>query len=210
MKHIISVGIISTMIACGASPEGDPGQCPLKCSGSKIGDALNMKVTPINVPEAYTCVGAGGVPFERPVVLTFRVTNTVPAAPYDGSLNTTKDLPVGGLSFLAQTSGGVFYAAGTSTENGSLVDDKWQPPEYTGIATPKKEWCTDACGILTVQVWPVCPPAGTKLNGTVNIRSGALAPTDPINVSVETAVPLLTDDELPIYFEAPADTSRQL
>ena len=209
MKKFISFGIILGLSACGASPEGDPGQCPLKCSNAKIGDALKMKVTPINVPDSYSCIGAGGVPFERPVVLTFRVTNTVSSAPYDGK-SSEVDLPVGGLSFLAQTSGGVFYAPGTSTDNGSLVDDKWQPPEYTGIATPKKEWCTDACGVLTIQVWPSCPPAGTKINGTVNVRSGSLAPSVPVNVVVETVVPSLTDDVLPIYFEAPADVSRQL
>jgi hypothetical protein len=208
-----SLAIVIAASGCGVSPSGDPGQCALKCSKAKIGDSLNMMVTPINIPEKFTCIDGPGL-FERPVVLSFRVTNKVPGAAYGKKDGETVDVAVGGLSFLAETSGGVFAVSKSSTENGTFDSDAktvFTPSQYAGIATPKSEWCTDECGVLTIQVWPQCPPPGYDLNGTLSVRSGGLAPESPVNITVSTAEPnLLTSPGLKTGFERPLPTSTFL
>lgn len=196
---------------CGVSPSGTPGQCALKCSKAKIGDSIGMKVTPINIPEKFVCSGQGV--FERPVVLSFKVTNSVPGSSYGKKAEDMVDVAVGGVSFLAETSGSVFSVEKSSTENGTFSDDKktFSPSQYAGIATPMSEWCTDECGVLTIQVWPQCPPAGIDLNGTLGIRSGSLAPADPIVISVKTETPTaLTGPGPETGFERPLSSSTFL
>ncbi len=204
-------GITFLASGCGVSPAGAPGQCALKCSSAKIGDSIGMKVTPLNVLEKFVCSGQGD--FERPVVLSFKVTNSVSGSSYGKKAEDKVDVAVGGVSFLAETSGSVFSVGKSSTENGTFSDGNktFSPSQYAGIATPKSEWCTDDCGVLTIQVWPQCPPAGMDLNGTLVVRSGSLAPANAVVISVSTQKPTtLTSPGPETGFERPLSASTFL
>jgi hypothetical protein len=123
------------------------------------------------------------------------------------------DVPVGGISFLAETSGSIFAIDKSSTENGKFDDTKkiFSPSQYAGIATPMSEWCSDECGILTIQVWPQCPPIGTELNGTLSVRSGSLAPAKLVEISISTPKPTsLTGPGPETGFEKPLQSSTFL
>ena len=37
-------------------------------------------------------------------------------------------------------------------------------PEYNGILTPTKEWCTDSCGVFKLQLSLICPVQYLKVN----------------------------------------------
>lgn len=191
--------------ACGASSQEDSGLCKLSCGKAKIGDSIGMKVNPLfNASTAYSCsTAAASTPFPRPLVLRFSVTNAVDGALYGKPAGSTVDVPAQGLAFNIITSGSVFYAAGSSKANGELSTNGFEPPEYTGVATPMDEWCTDSCGVLTVQVWPQCPGVGETVEGSVVVSSGSLSGTVPVSVNTQdpTALAPSTKDATAQRFE---------
>jgi len=60
------------------------------------------------------------------------------------------------------------------------------PARYKGIITPKDNWCTDSCGIVTVEVAAACPPAGSSSDLSVQMHSGALYSVDPAVFTIST------------------------
>ena len=43
--------------------------------------------------------------------------------------------------------------------------------EWKGIATPKDEWCSSACGVAKINLWPQCEE-GATLTHTLSVISG--------------------------------------
>ena len=99
-------------------------------------------------------------------------------------------IPVGNISFDVVTSGGTLNPCGTNSENGTVNDAcnaetgglaadrnfseaSVTPYTYAGVVTPKSEWCSDSCGIMSVDIWPVCVKGGlNKVN--LSVRSGGV------------------------------------
>ena len=77
------------------------------------------------------------------------------------------------------TVGGVFSDIG---DHNPFADN---PEEYNGIATPVTEWCSDDCGILSVEVFLKCPPEGVEAKGNLNISSATTAYTLEITAKNE-------------------------
>ncbi len=81
--------------------------------------------------------------------------------------------PVRGLAFEPIVVSGLMSGARTDDENadkeaGNVVN----PFKYAGIVTPKSEWCTDSCGVATVELWPLCV-SGLTNNINFLVHSGA-------------------------------------
>ncbi len=160
----LSLAMVSAMmfIACAAEPEGDPGLGSLDCSGAKLA-APEFIIEPVATPDSTECaqIGfSGGV--ARPkisVTLRFRVY----ANKKDVSGQDTKFFKAA-ISFNPIV-GGNFDQEETNEEN---RDDA----KYSGIRTPKSEWCTDSYGVGSIEVVPVCQQASDN-NMSIQIQSGA-------------------------------------
>jgi len=185
--------------ACGGA-DGDPGLCKLSCSSAKLAESLDMKIEQISSGAgsiSTTCsAGLANSPLPRPSIYRFKVSRKVDDDLLGREPMRTKsddpivyaDIPAAAIAFNVVTQGGGFYAGGTSLENGELKDTGFEPPEYTGIATPKKEWCTDSCGVITIQAWQSCPSAGETSAGDVILSSGNLG--FQVSTSVNTLATL--------------------
>jgi hypothetical protein len=73
-------------------------------------------------------------------------------------------------------------ATGGIAEGKTFNDVVVDPYNHSGIVTPKSEWCSDACGIMTVDVWPVCV-RGQSNSIAVSLRSGSVM-SEPISIEV--------------------------
>lgn len=147
-----------------------------------------------------------GVPYKSPFVGTDTEEETQEDVPEDTGGTSTVETgwtPVPNISFDVVQSGGGLNPCGTDPENGVPNDAcdteagglktgvefsqaSVNPPDYGGIVTPKSEWCSDTCGIMTINVWPVC------YRGSVNpialqVRSGGLFSTS-VNINVNHTV----------------------
>jgi hypothetical protein len=59
-------------------------------------------------------------------------------------------------------------------------DAKW-----LGVATPKDNWCSDVCGVMTLEVAPKCPASNGSNTVTIGVISGSLA-SEPVSFTVTT------------------------
>ena len=54
--------------------------------------------------------------------------------------------------------------------------------EYKGIETPKSQWCSNACGVATIKIWPQCEEGATRTH-TLSIISGPVI-SKPITITM--------------------------
>ena len=161
----IAVGLLN--FSCSRSPEPDtPGQCPIDCGSAVIGNSSFSASVLIN-PPAITCAGvaAGSTRVLDPVLLMFRVV---------GDAGGEKGVPRRAISIQPVVLGQMDAAASEKAGNiVKLPDGTYEPTRYIGIATPKEEWCTDSCGVFSVEVTPVCA-SGVTNTISVTPTSGAM------------------------------------
>lgn len=93
-----------------------------------------------------------------------------------------KVIPVSGVSFTPQVIGSVAGSM-TNTENATITQTQVtsgnvqgtiynvDPVQFAGVVTPQSEWCSDACGIATIEIWPLC---FDNSNITVSLSSGSV------------------------------------
>jgi len=169
-------------VACSATVDDEfPGVCELKCEGSSIASSNDMRMKPAFNLENITCIGnlAQGAVTELsgPVTITM-IAEKPRNLKYKSPFETGEETPganwqaAGGLSFEPIISG-IMAGARTSPENATVTGDIVSPFKYAGIVTPKSEWCTDTCGIATIEVWPSCV-GGVTVPTTIQFHSGAL------------------------------------
>lgn len=162
--------------ACSYQPD-DPGQCKLVCSNAVIagndekGDGLQvMKILNKGALPATTCeAAAAGM-----AVGTYRSVFVVGEALLDQTGKEVGFRPTPYISIEPLLVGGR-----ANVQNGETN------PAYQGIMTPRSNWCSDSCGVVSLDTVPTCPPPGMNTEYSVKVHSGALF-SEPANYSIST------------------------
>ena len=184
------------MCGCGVKPS-NPGLCSLNCSGAVIGGAdasyvisLATPAPAIQCPTGLTQLTA----FSGPISTQFVIWDK-----YKDSNGHDVQIPVPNISFNPLVNGGLVptqsnsenvtkYPAGQTLPDGTTHNiDMYYPYQYVGIVTPKSNWCSDSCGVMTVEIWPYCPVAGSTNNVNVQVSTGAkFSETSQISITTPT------------------------
>lgn len=184
---LASVMILSFLInSCAAAPDlsDSQGVCSLQCSNAKIGSS-NMRVRFLSENMQISCSGIadneayiGTVPirfaFERPLIKL--PAEDIPAAggaseDKPEKFNDKGGLPASGISFEPIVVSG--YLGPTNTSDPRF--------KYKGIVTGLDEWCTDSCGIGTIDIVPLCKSINNIV--TLMIRSGSVSNSIQVTVT---------------------------
>lgn len=161
------------LISCAYQPE-DAGQCKLVCGSAIIGandPSMSIKLKSA-VPETTCTAAAAG----QPITNGYRTSFLIGESILDQSGEEVAVRPVPNISVEPVIIGGV------ATIEGGDPD-----PKYAGIKTPRSNWCSDACGVVSIDFVPLCPGLGLKTEVTVQLHSGAL-------FSEPAAFPISTED----------------
>lgn len=173
------VCVVLATASCGRSPEASSnGLCPLDCANPYIAGPKHV-ISSMDESIDLVCHGydesteSSGKP-KKPVRLTFLVT--------DSQGNPRKRV---GFEPVIH---GELEPDETDEENqdpDKSTATEIVPAKYIGIVTPRSQWCSDACGVATLEVWPKCYPSATEVS--VRLHSGATkSDTVRIAVSPET------------------------
>lgn len=163
-KFSVTLIALIMFTACTAEPDGDGGLCSLNCDGATLAPPefviepalqLDNIECPPN-PALYS--GEGG--FYKPgavAVVRYKI-----YAKKKNSAGEDYQAFKAGISFNPIV-GGLF----DPDVNPGNTDSK-----YRGVKTPVSDWCSDQCGVASVEVVPVCQLAADN-NMTVVIQSAA-------------------------------------
>ncbi|SME93289.1 hypothetical protein [Pseudobacteriovorax antillogorgiicola] len=165
------------LYSCSEEPE-DPGLCNLNCSSAIIGP-IEGSIEIMAQSSGVTCAaGAQLTALNDPLTFYFRMIET-----FDND-GTDKILPKPSVS-IEPIVNGLMSEEAIHNPNVVIDGDTFTPARYKGIITPSSNWCTDACGVATIEVFPLCPPAGETSTVNVQIHSGALF-SEPASVTIQT------------------------
>lgn len=184
-KHVkwFTIGLMVVLFGCAEEPE-DPGLCRLSCGKARIGP-IEAEIRAVQITQDLVCpVAAALQPLSEPLMFQFVVSETI-----DGTLiGEDHVVPLSNVSFDPIVIG---FRSGLPEHNPNVTieGDVYTPSRYKGIVTPSDNWCSDACGVATVEIVPVCPPPGESSEIGVQIHSGALY-SESYEVTISTA-----DDE---------------
>ena len=167
---------------CGAVPDpASPGSCKLKCNTSRIaGVESKIELMGDEPYSTISCEGIGpGSEYRGNIPVKFKFVTNQPNLPADDALNPSSGAAgdSGGAAGAAAGGGGAVGggAQGLTLNNapagnagvsfsvnviqGTLsggVNPGEGDDSYLGIATPIEEWCTDSCGVGTINIRPLC------------------------------------------------------
>jgi hypothetical protein len=183
--------VLFYLSGCAVSPE-NPGQCALNCSKSVIlGSDPTFQIKLISAVPKFTCATGltQEVDFNGPVMAQFVVLDR-DAAPAGGDMvgagTGYNGTPVPNISINPLVLGIVsiprthpenvqIYQAGQTLPDGTVATGQtYYPYRYLGISTPKSNWCSDSCGVVTMEFVPVCPVAGATNNVSMQVSSGSV------------------------------------
>ena len=156
------------LAGCAGEPDpgGNPGNCRLTCSGSKIA-SKSMQILWQHDPggSGDISVNCNGVEDKavRSVPLRFLVDKPGEDINVKDESEEQDRLPVSGISFEVVVVSG--HMQGTNADD---PQDK-----YNGVDTPMDEWCTDACGVGSVDVSPKCLKEAQDV--IILVRSGSIS-----------------------------------
>lgn len=152
---------------CGQKP-ANPGICKLNCSGAVVASndlVFSLRATTTNV--ALSCTAPGN--FQRPIEAKFQIVQNT------GSQEAPRPTPVPAASIAPIVYGDLAPVADPNPED-----------IYQGILTPKSDWCTDTCGVVTLQLLPLCPATGQVTTTTIAMTSGPLSSDQNFAFTVES------------------------
>jgi hypothetical protein len=174
MVRILVLALSSwTFAACSYSP-ADPGQCKLQCNNSII--MGNDPVFSVRLKSAIPSFSCGATKAGSPIP-GIRADFLTGEAILDQGGMEVAIRPVPNISVEPLVIGAV------ATVEGAEADSA-----YRGIATPRENWCSDACGVTSIQVVGLCPDAGTTSDLTIQLHSGAVY-SEVAKFPIETRVP---------------------
>ncbi len=181
MKRWIATTLLFNLTACSYKPE-DPGLCKLNCSNAIIaGNDTPMSLTLQTSTQSIACpAGAAGQPLTDPLFMQFLV-----AEAFNNGGDVAGQRPVPFIS-VEPIVNGLRSDLPKDNPNVEINGDVFTPARYKGILTPKDNWCSDSCGIITVEVAAACPPAGSSSDLSVQLHSGALYSVDPAVFTIST------------------------
>lgn len=171
MKLVLAL-FMFFLVSCSAE-ERDIGVCKLDCGSAKIANSkakIRLLTPPVEVSCGAVDTTGGPAAFTSPITVQFMVEQS------QTTFGDTEQklVPVEGAAFEPLVNG-IMNTAVTNPDIGTPADGS-NPSKFAGVVTSKSSWCTDSCGVATVQVWPVCIP--TKTNKvSVQIHSGGLYPS---------------------------------
>lgn len=170
--HLFVAQMVSVSLLINCSAEKDEKNlCALSCSQSIVGSS-ELVIKPSVDQWNLACLSSANTAVElEPFLVQFDVYRQVEHL--DGTL---KKIPVANVAITPQVNG----VLGSNQTNDELKDDS----RFTGIKTGPSEWCTDSCGVFTMEVVPACVPGVTN-EITVNARSGAAISEKPMIITVE-------------------------
>lgn len=174
--------ILATWLSnCAYKPE-DAGLCKLNCSDAIIGGNdssmvidLKSKVNSISCPTA-----AANATVPDPLLVQFVI-----AEKFDEGGGKQGKRPVPSLSFEPIVNG-LRSEEEIHNPNSPKVDGVFTPARYKGVVTPKTNWCTDSCGVATLEIFARCPDAGETSEIGVQVHTGALYSDEIAVFSVST------------------------
>lgn len=177
-----SIAILSLILTTCSEKPSDAGLCSLSCGSAVIG-AVDANLELMGQATGVTCdASQAGLPLSNPLTFYFRVSETI-------NVNGVESiLPKPTVSIEPIVNGSM---SGEVADNPNVTIDGtvYTPARYKGIITPKENWCSDACGVVTMEVVAVCPPAGEASEVNVQVHSGA-------SFSETAAVTIQTQDSL--------------
>ena len=153
--------LVGNFYACSYTPDSDPGQCRITCSKAVIGgndEVFSMKVKSgkSGTQCAPSAVGATIGPFNA----LFLIGEAI----IDENKAVVGTRPVPNISIEP-------VLIGNRPGLGNTNDDDIR---YQGLYTLQDNWCSDACGVVKLDIASVCPGVGTSNDLSVQIHSGAL------------------------------------
>jgi hypothetical protein len=180
---IAAVLFMTGLAACAGNADPDSNSCKLSCSNARPAD-IGFSVQLMSLNEEWTCKLKEGtaINMPKPVRARYRIVDKrVPNVGSDDESPGTIGQPRSGIIFQPLVSG-IVNDAKSNPENVTLTTDAdgittVDRAEWGGVATPKSEWCTDSCGVATIDVWPVCI-GGITNTVTVDIAAGAIIPEE--------------------------------
>jgi hypothetical protein len=169
--------IIGFAAACSPEPE-DPGHCALSCSGAiNASNDIEYFLEPMftQSPGDIECTSANQT--VQPISLMFRITEKyfreIEQKEYFRPVPFIKFNPVLNGSF-----------RDVSAERGDTEEDA--DSKYRGVVTPKDNWCSDACGVMTVEVAPACPALGGENTVQIGATTGAVSSSTMYEITLTT------------------------
>ncbi len=171
MRYLILLCLSLAAAHCAYKPE-DAGLCKLNCSSAIIGGndspmAIELK-TGVSDLSCSLAAGARGEVYPDPLLAQFNAVEK-----FDDGTDGGGKRPVPFLSFEPIVNGSRSELP-VHNPNVTITDNVFTPARYKGIATLKSNWCTDTCGVGTLEVFAVCPPPGKSSQIGMQIHSGAL------------------------------------
>lgn len=182
MKSLIILSVIAVFWGgCSFKPE-DPGLCRLTCQNSIIASASSEFEIKLATGSPKIYCDAAGADLAIPVMLQFVISekNNV-------SADKVEKRPVPNISFDPLVAGAVAPDVYNNENVTKDAEGKLTPAHYLGITTPKSNWCSDSCGVMTLEIVPVCPQPSITSEISVQLHSGALY-SDPAQISIQNTV----------------------
>lgn len=159
-RYLLSISILAmtSITACSYQPE-DPGQCKLVCGSAIIG-ATEFKIQRKTDVVATECgVAAAGSPV-GPYRTQFMVGDPI----LDQGGQEIGIRPVPNISIEP-----IIVGSRPTVNNENDNDSR-----YKGLLTLKDAWCSDACGVVTLDTVGLCPGPGASDQLSIQIHSGSL------------------------------------
>lgn len=173
---------ILTLPACSVKPD-EPGLCALKCGSAVLGPAdPGVKITKLTKDPKLTCDKGLAAPQDfGPIQVQFLVAEEIEDTPGTrGSATGTGNKPMRGIPYISIEPVVTGALSPTTFPEGGENDSR-----YVGLRTTRSNWCSDSCGVVTVELVPTCLTAGSVNTVNVQVHSGALY-SEPIEITVTT------------------------
>jgi len=164
----------SFITACSYQPE-DPGQCKLICGSAIIGGnnpefSIVLKTAKITTECGATAAGSPSGPYRAEFLIGEAIKDQNGA---DAGVR-----PVPNISVEP-----IIVGNRPTVNNENDTDSR-----YKGLLTLKDNWCSDACGVVTMDTVGLCPAVGGSDELSIQVHSGALF-SDPASFPISTKEP---------------------
>ena len=184
MNKLLIGGCCLFLLSCDATSTipADAGLCSLNCGDAIIGP-VEAQIKIMNGESgAINCsAAAANTPLSDPFTYYWLLSEELPGR---DDPQASRTAPIPSVSVEPVISGAMSELP-AHNPNVEIDGTTFTPARYKGIITPKSNWCSDACGVITIEVFSVCPPQGEENTVTAQVHTGALF-SDTVTTSVST------------------------
>lgn len=175
--RITSLLILGLLLSHCSYEPAEPGLCKLNCGKAIVGgNDTAFRIQKKSLDQDVVCpAAAAGQDIEDPFIAQFVVGEAFKDVRQGEEVEEIR--PVPNISFEAIVNG-LRSEDPARSPNVTQTNGVFAPARYKGIATPLSNWCSDTCGVATVEVFGRCPGPGGTTELSIQIHSGALYPDD--------------------------------